>query len=179
MNKWKTLDKEEVSRGKIFRYYQVTRQSPDTGDTGTFDLLSFAHWVNIVAVTEEGKFVICEQYRCGSDRVTLEIPGGAIDPGEDPKVAAARELEEETGYTSDELIHIGTVEPNPAFQTNLCHTYLAKNCKKTKEQNLDPFEEINVHEFSREEIDQKLSSGEINHALVVAAFYYYDNHLKN
>lgn len=174
MDKWKTLDKKEVSRGKIFRYYEVTRQSPDTGATGNFDVLSFAHWVNVVAITKEGKFVLCEQYRSGTDRVTLEIPGGAIDPGEDPLVAAKRELEEETGYTCEEMIHLGTVEPNPAFQTNFCHTYLAKNCSLTQKQNLDPFEEIIVHEFSKEELDEKLKSGEINHALVVAAMYYYE-----
>ena len=179
MEKWKKLDKKEVSRGKIFRYYEVTRQSPDSGETGKFDVLTFAHWVNVVAVTEEGKFIFAEQYRCGTDRVTLEIPGGAIDHGEDPKNAAGRELEEETGYTCDELIHLGTVEPNPAFQTNLCHTYLAVNAKKTKEQNLDPFEEIEVHEFSREEVLDKVKSGEINHALVVAALYYYDNHINS
>ena len=179
MNKWKTLDKKEISRGKIFRYTEATLQSPDTGDTGKFDILSFANWVNIVAVTGEGKFVMAKQYRCGTDRLTLEIPGGAIDPGEDPLVAAARELEEETGYTAEKFIPLGVVEPNPAFQTNFCHTYLAVNAKKTKDQNLDPCEEIEVLEFSRDEIKEKLKSGEINHALVVAAFYFYDNHIED
>jgi ADP-ribose pyrophosphatase len=175
MNKWKTLDKKENNRGEIFRYHQVTRQSEDSGDTGTFDVLTFAHWVNVVAVTDKGKFVMARQYRNGTDKLTLEIPGGAIDPGEDPVIAAARELEEETGYTSQKLTLIGTAEPNPAFQTNLCYTYLATGAKKTSVQNLDPCEEIEVVEFSKEEIKQMIKSGEINHALVVAAFYYYDN----
>ncbi|MBK24763.1 MAG: NUDIX hydrolase [Halobacteriovorax sp.] len=178
MDKWKTLEKKEISRGKIFRYYDVKRQSPDSGDIGNFDVLSFAHWVNVVAITKEGKFVFVEQYRCGTDRVTLEIPGGAIDRGEDPLVAAKRELREETGYTCEKLVHIGTVEPNPAFQTNLCHTYLVLDAKQTQDQDLDPFEEITIHEFSEKEVREKLKQGEINHALVVAAFFYYDNYLK-
>ncbi len=179
MDKWKTLEKKEITRGKIFRYYDVKRQSPDSGDIGNFDVLSFAHWVNIIAITPEGQYVFVEQYRCGTDRVTLEIPGGAIDSGEDPLVAAKRELREETGFTCEELIHLGTVEPNPAFQTNYCHTYLAKDVKRTENQDLDPYEEITIHELSENEVREKLMSGEVNHALVVAAFFYYDNYLKN
>ena len=176
MKKWKTLEKKNRGRGKIFRYDEVRRKSQDSGESGSFDLLRFSNWVNIIAITKKGNFVLAKQYRHGTDRLTLEIPGGAIEPDEEPAIAAARELREETGYTTNEnLILIGTVEPNPAFQTNYCYTYLAQNVVKSKDQDLDELEEIEVVELSEAEVKDKLKSGEINHALVVAAFWYYDN----
>lgn len=175
MEKWTTVKKEEMRGGAIFRYRKVTRKSPDTGAEGHFDVLSFANWVNVIAVTEGGKIVMARQYRNGTDRVTLELPGGAIDSGEDPLSAAARELREESGYTATDFKLIGKVEPNPAFQSNFCYTYLALNAKKTEAQDLDPCEEIEVVEFSKEEVVDLIKKGEINHALIVAAFFYYDN----
>lgn len=138
-----------------------------------FTVFEFGDWVNIIPITKDGHIVMIRQWRHGVKRECLEIPGGLIS-GEDadPRTAAVREMQEETGYHSDDIIHIGTVEPNPAIQTNKCHTYLAADAYLNARQNLDPTEAINVELVKKEHVYRMITSGEITHGLVVAAFAY-------
>ncbi|MCB9558676.1 MAG: NUDIX hydrolase [Deltaproteobacteria bacterium] len=113
------------------------------------------------------------QYRHGTKQVTLEIPGGLMDPGDaSPQAAAERELGEETGYSAQQWHYLGKIAPNPAMQSNLCHSFLALNARETAVQNLDHAEEIRVVCVPRGEIEARIRAGEISHALVVVAFYY-------
>ena len=170
---WETLESSDGIKSKIFRHRVVKRKSPDSGDSGSFDVIDCFNWVNIVALTEANQVIIVKQYRHGSDSVTLEIPGGAVDFGEDTLTAGRRELLEETGYTCESLELIGKVNPNSAFMTNSCTTYLAKNCVKTNEQNLDHLEEIDVELYELSEIKNMIKDGKIDHSLVISAFYYF------
>ena len=138
-----------------------------------FTVLEFGDWVNIIPITKDGDIVMIRQWRHGVQRECLEIPGGLISPEDpDPRHAALREMQEETGYHSERVIHIGTVEPNPAIQTNKCHTYLATDAYLNASQNLDPTEAIKVELVKLEDIYRMITSGEITHGLVVAAFAY-------
>ena len=98
-----------------------------------------------------------------------QIPGGALDPKEPHESAARRELREETGYTADRWTYLGYVEPNPAFQDNRCHHWLATGAKKTHELELDSGEDITVLEVPLAEVREKIASGEIRHSLVLTA----------
>ena len=85
-----------------------------------------ADWVTVVPITAAGRVVMIRQYRHGTGEIGLEIPGGVIDPGEEPLAAARRELREETGYGASELASIGQVAPNPALQDNRCYSFVAR-----------------------------------------------------
>lgn len=155
---------------RLFRQIVAQRRSPHTGRTHAFYRLEGPDWVNVVAFTPEGNLVVVEQFRHGIDAPTLEIPGGGCDPGEAPLRSAQRELREETGFVSESWIHLGTCTPNPATQTNRCHTYLALDCRAEAELELDAAEELQVWACPWVEWRDLMRRGEIHHALVLAAF---------
>jgi 8-oxo-dGTP pyrophosphatase MutT (NUDIX family) len=136
-----------------------------------FTVFELGDWVNIIPITGEGRIVTIRQYRHGIRRDTIEIPGGLISEDDsDPMEAAVREMEEETGFHSKDVVHIGTVEPNPALQTNRCFTFLARNVTQKSQQMLDPTESIKVELTKKEEVYRMIRETKITHGLVVAAF---------
>lgn len=171
---WKILGSREAGRFSIFSVRFDRSVSPETGFEKEWTVLESADWVNVVPVTPEGEIVLIRQFRHGTRTYTVEIPGGGVDRADrDAAGAARRELREETGYVAERVVPIGTVEPNPAFQTNRCHTFLAENVVLRGGQSLDPGEEIEVFLAAEDEVERMIREGEIMHALVVAAFYWY------
>jgi 8-oxo-dGTP pyrophosphatase MutT (NUDIX family) len=174
---WKTLASQRVADYRIFQVRSDRLESPRTGAAHDFVVLESADWVNVVAITPAKDVVLIEQYRFGSAQVTLEIPGGVIDPGEDPVTAGRRELAEETGYTARRFTLLGHVEPNPAIQTNRCYTVLAEDAEPAGSQHLDDREDIGVLLRPLAAVPDLLRGGAIRHALVWAAFLHLDLHL--
>jgi ADP-ribose pyrophosphatase len=140
--------------------------------SGEFFSLACPGWANVIALTPDRQVVLIEQFRFGIEEITLEIPGGIIDPGESPAEACARELLEETGYTGDAIRMIGRVSANPAIQNNFVHTGLVLNARPAAAVNLDHLEEINIRLTPLDEIPHLIRSGAIHHAFVIAAFHH-------
>lgn len=174
IEKWQTVNIIDNFDLTIFKAQKVQRENPVTKKIGVFTVLNSKDWANIIPITPEGKIVMVEQYRHGTNEVTIELPGGLIEIGENPEKAAIRECKEETGYVSDKKpILLGVSRPNPAFLNNKCYSYLWENCGKVCGQNLDTHEVIKIHEFSQEEVKHKINSGEINHCVILTAFYFF------
>src|SRR6188474_2464273 len=123
------VDKCETSNGKIIEPL----------------VLEYGTWVTTVALTQHQEVLLIKQYRHGAQKIIWELPGGAVDEDEKPITAAKRELLEETGYSSDNIIEIGRVSPNPASHTNLMYAYIALDAKRVGSQALDEIEEIEVY----------------------------------
>lgn len=173
---YKTTSSEVISDTKLFRLEVHQRTEDTTGRTGTFFVLDAPDWINVVAINTEGKFILVEQFRHGTERNEIEIVGGLVDRGEDPQEAALRELREETGYVpsaSSRVELIGTVHPNPAFLTNSCYTYLVTDCIKEHDQSLDEHERIHVSEVTEAEFGSMIKSRTIDHSLVLNAYLWY------
>ena len=165
---WEKVESTEGPDLMICKARFDTLINPRTQASMVRTVLETPDWVNIVAITKERRFIVVRQFRFGPGRVTTEIPGGVIDPGEGHEEAARRELREETGYTSSKWKLLGWVEPNPAFHDNLCYHWLAEECELTDEVELDPGEDIGVIALGQEELKREVSEGRLRHSLALS-----------
>ncbi len=178
---WRLHPPTELARTRIFTLYSRRCESPTNPmKSGDFVYLDPADWVNVVALTAAGEVVMIEQFRHGLNEVTLELPGGIVDPGEDPMAACTRELLEETGYAPAPSSRpaalarsIGLVSANPAIMTNRVHTGLIEHVVPVGHQHLDGNEEIAVRLVPLADVPGLIRRGIIHHSLVVAAFHHY------
>ncbi len=176
---WTENKRQILNNCRIFDLYEIEKTSP-IGDRGSFYLLDSPDWITIIPLisNEFGVdcFLMVEQYRHGSNEITLEFPAGMVDKGELAVDAAKRELLEETGYSAASLIEIGKVSPNPAFMNNKIYVYIADNLKLVGEQNLDKDEFIHFHLIPCTEVQKKMGTGKYSNGIMMMALAYYNRH---
>ncbi len=174
---WSTSACEIVFETPVFSLRRDRKQRLDQATTHDFYVIDCVDWVNVIPLTPDDEIVFIQLHRHGTDETSLEIPGGMIDPRDaSPMAAGLRELTEETGYTSPELVELGVVHPNPALQGNLCFTYLAQDAYLAGPPRPDETEDIEVVRYPREEVPRLLREGRISHALVVVCFFWLFQH---
>lgn len=169
---WKRTKSEKIADCRVFTVRRDTSRRDSDGVEASFFVVENPDWVNVVALTEKGEVVLIEQFRHGTEEIVLEIPGGMVDEGELPETAARRELLEETGFSSEEFVFLGKSRPNPAFQNNWIHHFLALDCRKVEDTNFDEHESIFTRIVALSEIERLIRDEKFTHSLAVTAFYY-------
>ena len=174
MKDFERLSRELSHKGSIVEFYTDTILLPD-GKIAKWDHVSHNGAAAVVAVTDENKILMVRQYRNSMDRMTLEIPAGGVDSLSEPTIiCAARELEEETGYKSNDLVFLITVATTVAFCNEKIDIYLARNLIQSK-QHLDEDEFVEVEEYTVDELVDMIYAGKINDAKTIAAILAYKN----
>lgn len=167
---WKILSSKELCKTNFFRLREDRCEMPSGRIVPNYYVVEWKPWCNVVALTENGEMILIEQYRHAAGKVCFEIPGGQIDQGM-PIDAIKRELLEETGYTSDNFIHVGSHYTNPAILNNQLHTFVAKNCRKVATPKLDEFEDIRVFTVPVTAAYKLVEEGKIDHSLIIASLF--------
>ena len=151
----------------LFRLRRQRFESRHSGKAHDFYVIDLADAVHVVALTADDQVLLVRQFRAGSGRDSLEIPGGLVDPGEDPCAAGARELLEETGYAGDAPSLLGTLWSNPSLLTSRISTVVIRNARLVAAPDPDQNEELTITRVPVAEIPRMILDGRIDHALVV------------
>lgn len=174
MEKFERIDRKLVAKGTIIDYYHDIVRVPN-GNIVTWDFIWNKGAAAVVPVRDDGKIIMVRQYRNAIDRETIEIPAGGLNNPEEPTIdAAARELEEETGYKSEQLEFLIRIKTTVAFCNENIDIYVAKNLIPSK-QNLEEDEFINVEAYSVEELCEMIYAGKIEDSKTVSAIMSYKN----
>ena len=169
--KWRRESSEQLADCRVFKVRRDLSVDPRDARTHDFYVIEAPDWINVIPLTAKGEVVLIEQYRHGTQQLSLEIPGGMVDPGESPRETAARELLEETGYASTDVVLLGKTHPNPAIQDNWIHTFLARGAEPRQQPSCDGTEQTVVRLVPLERIPTLIAEGKITHSLVVVGFH--------
>ena len=174
IEKIERMERKLIAKGKIVDYYQDVVKIPN-GNIATWDFIWNKGAAAVVPVREDGKLIMVRQYRNAIDRETIEIPAGGLNyPEEATRDAAARELEEETGFKTNDLEFLIRIKTTVAFCNENIDIYVARNLIPSK-QNLDEDEFINVEAYSVEELCEMIYAGKIEDSKTVSAIMSYKN----
>ena len=171
--RWTTLDTEYLIRRPWLTARRDRVQLSNGVVNDEFYVIEYSDWVNTIAITTEGKFIMVRQYRHGIDATSYEICAGCCEAGETPEQSARRELLEETGFGGGEWKEILVVAANASTMNNYTHCFLATGVEKISDMHLEPTEELSVFLLDRDEVYELLKSGLVVQATMAAPLWKY------
>ena len=178
---WSEQERKKVYECKIFSVWESLCKSPVTrnNDDGlhVFSVIDSKDWVIVIPVINgpNGRqFVMVWQWRHGSQCLSLEFPGGVIEPGEEVEKAAIRELQEETGYAPGKIEKLGEFYPNPAIMSNKVHFFLAEELNGSGKQDLDDDEYVEAALVDIDDVFQGMGKKPYIHSLMGTALTLYN-----
>jgi 8-oxo-dGTP pyrophosphatase MutT (NUDIX family) len=174
---WRETGRKRVFDCKVFSIWESYCTAPEKpADLRTYSVITASDWAIIIPVIEGPRgrqFVMVWQWRHGSQSLSLEFPGGVFESGENPEEAAARELQEETGYKPGKIRKLGEFSPNPAIMSNKVHFFLAEDLINTGKQSLDDDEYVEAVLVDADEVYRGMGQPPYTHALMGSALALY------
>lgn len=177
--KWQILHSDYLIRNRWLTVRKDHIRQPSGCEMEDFYVMEYPDWVNVIAITEDNRFIIEEQYRHGLQRINFELCAGCVEQGESPLEAAKRELLEETGFGGGEWDEFMVSAPNPNSMSNVCHTFLAKGVRLVSEPHREKTEDIKVHFLTLDELTKVLNEGKIIEGIMQAPIYKYISEIKH
>ena len=167
---FKLVKSDFVFKGKVFDV-KVDEIEYDSGNKGIREVAVHPGGAVVVAVKNDGKIILVNQFRYPLQKKIFELPAGKLDYNEDPYNCAVRELEEETGYKAKIVEKLGQIYTTPGFCTEILHIYIAKELIQGDHNREEGEQGMEVFEFSRQEIEEKIIKGEITDSKTICGIY--------
>lgn len=171
---WKVLHSQYLLQRPWCTVRRDCVQLPSGVENDEYYVLEYPDFVNVIAITTDGRYLLIRQYRHGLGRTGVELVAGTVDP-DDPSLEAAarRELLEETGFGGGRWRHFATFSPNASAVNNLSHTFVAEGVECQGSQQLEPTEDIEVLLLSEDEVRRLLEADAFVQALMAAPLWKY------
>lgn len=171
--KWKILDSTYIIQRPWLTARRDTVRLPDGRINDEYYILEYPCWVNVIAITDDGRYLMVEQYRHGLRDYFTELVAGVVEDGEEPLDAARRELLEETGYAGGEWELLSVLSQNPSTTDNLTYCYVARGVRKVSGQSLDATEDVAVKILTEKELKEMLIADRFRQSLMAAPLWKY------
>ena len=162
----------------VFRVKRLVTRAPRGSGTFTYHIVERRDSVQVVAVCADGRLLMVAQQRHGTQRNSLEFVAGLLDEGETPAAAAARELEEETGYRAQTWQQLGWYYNDPAIMTSRVTVFLAEQCTPSGQRHQDEGEDLQIQLCAPAELPGLIAAARINHGLTIAAWHLYQSRVQ-
>ncbi len=168
---YKLLKSEIRYKGKVFDH-QVDEIEYESGNKGIREIAIHPGGAVVVPVKDDGKIILVKQFRYPLQKTLIELPAGKLDKGEDPLVCATRELEEETGYKAKQINKLGEIYTAPGYCTEVLHIYSAFGLVPGNHNREEGEQEMEILEFTIEEVEKMILDGAITDAKTIIGIYY-------
>lgn len=180
LKKWEVVSSKYLFKEKYLTVRSDHVRMPSGHEIPDFYVIEYPNWINVIAITAEGLFIIERQYRNGIRAINYEICAGMIEDGETPIEAAQRELLEETGYGGGEWTEYCVTTPNPSSMSNYNYTFLAIGVTKIAKPKTEESEDIEIELLTLEQVKQLLQEGKITEGIMQAPLwrYIYEKEIK-